>query len=255
MPRSRVIIVAAVAAFLLTLVGTLPAAVVLPWVAPAGFRPLGIGGTVWRGTLTGAEIGPARLGMTSWELNPAALLVGRLQATVATRLGDGVANGSVAIGLGGELRCQGCRYEGPVASLRQFVPALPALDARLDLDLAQLALRDRWPSRAVGTASLTGVPLGVPGMAVTAATPRATLGFSVDADPVGDDGVIAVAVQDKDGPVELQARLTVTPPGSFELAGRARARPDAPAAVAGALSALGRPAPDGTVEIGFAGTF
>ncbi len=255
MTRPRLLVVAGAAAFLLAVVARLPATVALAWLPDATLHPSGVTGTWWRGGFAAADTGALRLGPTSWQLSLPALFLGRLQGTVETQLGSGTASGVVALGIGGTVSCRDCRYAGPAASLRSLLPALATVDGRLELSFTDLALRDRWPVRATGTATVTGVALAVPGAPLTPATPRGNFTARVAADPVGDDGIIVAEVADDGGPLQLQASLTLTPPGSFEASGRARTRPEAPPTLAAALGILGRPGPDGAIEISFAGSF
>jgi len=255
MNRNNWLVAAAVAAFLVSFVALLPAHVALRWLVPPGVTISGASGNIWRGTAVSAEFGRVRLGETSWRLSAFPLILGRLAADLETRLGDSRISGSVRLGLSGDIACTTCRFEGPLASLVTVFPALSTLDGRLALDLARLEIRAGWPVRAVGAARLTGVPLNAPSGARNPQAPRSDLEASVSADPVPADGVIEIAVQDSGGPMQLTARLVLTPPGSFEFSGNAKARPDAPAEISRALSTLGRKAPDGSTELGLAGTF
>ncbi len=255
MNGNRALAAAGCAAFVIALAALLPAQLVLRWLAPAIVQPAGVTGTLWRGSAAGATVGAVRLGETAWHVAAPSLLLGRLAADVETRIGDGSAGGSLAINLAGHIACTDCRFAGPVASLKSMFPALGTLVGRLEIELATLEVRDRWPARVMGTASIAGVPIVAPGAVVSPATPRAGFEATLSADPVPDDGRIEAAVQDTGGPVQLRARLVVTKPGNFELAGSAQARADAPAEIARALSMLGRPGPDGGTELSLAGTF
>lgn len=255
MKSPRVLLAAALAAFVLGLVSRFPADAALRWLAPDTVRAMGVAGTVWNGSAAGIDVGSLRLGETTWQVSAMALLVGRLGAHLETRIGDGTASGRLGVGLGGTITCNDCRYEGPVAALRPVLPALGALDGRLEVNLAAVRIEDGWPAVLVGQALVSGVPFAMPGAAPSPAAPRASFTASVAANPVPEGGVIEVAVQDAGGPVELSARLTLTPPGNFDLAGNAKARADAPPEIVNALSAIGRKGADGATELGIAGTF
>ena len=254
MTRPAWLVAAGVAAFLVFLVGGVPAALALRWLAPDALRMNGVSGTLWRGSATGADIGKLHLADTTWTLSPLALLTGRLGGDVETRIGDGTAHGAVAVSRAGDLRCTACAYEGPVASLRAAIPALRTLDGQLSLQLSAFEIRKKWPTRAVGTVNLTNVPIAAAGQA-RRDSPMATIAATVGADPVPDNGLIAVSVQDAGGPLELTAHLNFTPPGNFEFSGRAKARPGAPADLVNALAAMGTRGSDGSTELGLSGTF
>lgn len=255
MKSSRTLLAAAVAAFLAGLVTRIPADAALNWLAPDAVRASGVSGTLWNGSAASVQAASVRLGETSWRVSALPLLLGRLSADLETRVGEGTASGTVGLRPGGSITCSACRYEGPVSALRTAFPALGALEGRLEVSLATLRVVEGWPAAAVGEARVSGVPFAVPGATPSPGAPRGTLTASVDADPVPEGGIIEIAVQDAEGPVELSARITLTPPGNFELAGKARARPNAPPEVGKALAAMGRPGPDGATELGIAGTF
>lgn len=254
MDRRAILAAAGGAAFLLALVAEFPAAAALRWLAPEGMRASGVTGTLWNGAAVGAEIGPLRLGATEWTLFAPALLAGRASGTLSTHLGDATFSGGVSLGTAGRFGCSGCEYDGSLASLRPLVPALKMLDGRASIRLEALEIRDRWPTRIVGTAKLTGVPLAMrPGQAGTRA-PSANFEATVGADPVPEGGLIEAAITDAGGPVEMTARLKMSPPGSYEFAGRAKARAEAPPEIVNALNLLGPKGSDGSTEIAMTGS-
>jgi hypothetical protein len=255
MQRSHGLIVAGIAAFLLFLVAQLPARVAVGWLAPEPSRITGATGTLWRGSMTSADMGALRLGATRWTLSPWALFALRLSGDVETSIGAAEAGGAVSMGVGGRMSCTGCRYEGPVATLRALVPVAQTLDGILRLDLQTLDVRDGWPRRILANATLSGVPIVGAGAVPGPQTPRGDFEASVSADPVPEDGTLIVAVKDAGGPLRLEGDLRVKPPGLYEFAGRAQARADAPAEFVNALSLLGPRGPDGSTEISVAGSF
>ncbi len=255
MKRRNGLISAGAAAFLVSFVAGTPASAVVGWIGPDDARLSGVTGTLWRGSALAAKVGRVRLGPTRWSLSPLRLLLGQISAEVESRIGGGDASGSLAVGLSGELSCTACKYDGPAASLRPIFPALKALDGSLQLELANLELRDNWPVRAVGTAKLSKVALALAGAQADSVAPTADFEATLSADPVPDDGVIEVAIRDAGGPLQLNARLTVTPPGSYEFSGRLKARANAPPELASALTMLGPKTGDGGTELTVSGTF
>lgn len=255
MNRRAILIGAGGAAFLLALVAELPASAAVRWLAPEGLRVSGIAGTLWSGSAAGAEIGALRLGETKWTLFPPAALLGRASGTVATSIGDATFEGAVSWRGSGNFSCENCVYQGSLASLRPLIPALKALTGKASVELAALEIRDKWPTRLVGTAKLAEVPLSMQGRPAGPNPPAAAFDVSIGADPVPDGGVIEATIKDAGGPVEMTARLTMSPPGNYEIAGRAKARPEAPPDIVNALNMLGPKAADGSTEISMSGTF
>jgi hypothetical protein len=253
MTRSGWLVAAGVSAFLVFLIGGIPAAA-LRWLVPEPVRMSGTSGTLWRGSASSADVGKMHFAYTRWALSPLGLLLGRLGGDLETSIGEGKAAGAIVVTLGGDMRCTACRYEGPLASLRSAVPALRTLDGRISIEMAAFEISNKWPTRAVGSATLTNVPIGIYGQARRDG-PVAALAATVTADPVPDSGLIDVAVQDSGGPLELSAQLSISPPGNYELSGRVKARPGAPPDLVNALNILGPRAADGSTEIALSGTF
>jgi hypothetical protein len=77
----------------------------------------------------------------------------------------------------------------------------------------------------------------------------------VNADPVPDDGTIEAIIEDAGGPLQLNARLVIAPPGNFRFSGQATARPGTPPAIASALAAMGPRAADGSTQLELNGSF
>jgi general secretion pathway protein N len=255
MDRRYLLVGAGAAAFLLTLVVRVPASIALAWFAPEGVQATGVSGTLWSGFATGLVAGPVRLSESDWTLSPLALLAGRASGRLSTRIGEASFDGSVSWRGAGSFSCEACVFDGPLSVLQPVVPALKSLSGKAHVDLQSLDVRDRWPTRMVGTVELAGMPLTAPGVVPGPSSPRASFGATFSADKVAEDGRIEGEVKDSGGPVEIAARLTLTPPGNYALAGRAKARPDAGADIVNALNVLGPKAADGSTELGMSGTF
>lgn len=254
MNRRLWLIGAGAGAFLAFLLLRPPATVAARWIGAESLRLGTVTGTLWSGSAASVVAGNLRLGETRWSLSPLNLLLGELSADVTTRLGDSTANGTVSRSFAQVTNCTGCRFTGPVHDLRSLFPALKAVNGQLEVEIATLAIEAGWPTRAVGTAKLSSnlaatVPGGTPDL------PPATFEVLLNADPVPENGSIEAVVQDTGGPVQLSARIILTPPGNFQFAGRAAARPGAPPALGSALAILGPRAPDGTTQLTMTGSF
>lgn len=254
MTRTARLVAAGSVTFLAFLIAEFPASVAVRWVAPASVRLSGVSGSLWRGAASGADLGGLRLGATQWSLSPLSLFLGRLGGEIVTTVGGGKASGTVSVGFSGDVRCTDCKFEGSIAGLRPLIPAIKALDGTISLEATTLEIRKNWATRAVGSAKLANVPLLAPGQA-QADGPVASFEATVAADPVPDSGLIEASIHDTGGPLELTARLSVKPPGTFEFSGRARARAGAPPVIVNALAALGPKGSDGRTELALSGSF
>ncbi len=252
--KTSVLVGAGSGAFLVTLLLGLPAAVAVDWFAPEGAQVSGATGTLWRGAATTVNVGTLRLGQTRWQLSPLALLRGRVGAALETRLGEAEFAGDLSFGAGGAIGCESCRFSGPLASLQAIAPALRGLSGKAELTFASLSIRDRWPVEAVGTLRFNEVPITAPGVPPGPGAPTSSIEATVNAKPVPDDGLIELLIQDGGGPLELSGQIALRPPGTYEITGRAKARPQAPPDMVNALNFLGPKAADGSTEISMSGS-
>lgn len=253
MRRRNGLIIAGILSFFVFALAQVPAEAVARWFAPDTFKLNGVSGTLWEGTAASIQSGRMRLGATAWNMSPLALLLGQLSGDVESQLSDGTLHGSVSFGLSGDISCTGCSYSGSVAGLQPLIPALRTLSGNLQLEIATLEIKDKWPRRAVGSVKLANVPLGAPGQRATFG-PAASFEATVSADPVPEAGVIEATVQDAGGPLQLAGRIVLKPPGNFEFTGRAKARGNASPDVVNLLAALGPKAADGSTQITIAGS-
>jgi general secretion pathway protein N len=250
--RRSALIAAGMLAFVLAVLAGVPAGAAIRWLGPESVRATGITGTLWEGAALGIDLGGTRLGETQWDFSPLRLLTGRLAGSVTTRLGEGVAKGNVSLGVTGAIACFACSYEGPAAGLQPVVPALGSVGGRVVIEVEVIEIDEGWPTRAVGAATLSDAALAQAGGGTDATNAAFTASFA--SDPVEESGLIEASVQDAGGPFELNARLLLMPPGSFELTGRIKARPGAPPEIINALALLGPKAADGSTEVSLSGT-
>lgn len=250
-PRDK-LIAAGLLAFVSGLVALMPAQFVFGLIA-AGARISGTTGTLWGGAANAVQLGSVRLGHTEWSLRPAALLSARLGAEVSTRWADGSGHGYLTIGFGGAIACEDCEISTSISALRAWAP-VPPIGGTLDLDIKVLDIKDGWARRVVGTARVIDMPLGLGGQALPTGA-QGSYEASFNADPVPEGGLIEAVVTDVGGALQVTGQLRLTPPGNYQVAGTAQARPDAPAALTSSLPLLGPQRSDGSHEFAFSGTF
>lgn len=242
-----------IATFVLGIAAQLPAHVALRLVAP-GAEISGSHGTIWSGSVDTMTLGAFRLSQTEWSLRPLALLQLRLGAVVSTTWANGKGQGTVEAGFGRRLGCENCQITSRLDALQPLV-RVPAISGTVEISLERLEVADRWPLRLVGTARLLDMPLTLPGQAspgVTGATGSYEVAFK--ADPVPAGGSIEGVVSDIGGPLQVTARLQLTPPGNYQLAGAVQARPGAHESLASGLALLGPQRAGGGYEFSFAGS-
>jgi general secretion pathway protein N len=236
-PRSTWLAVAGGTTFLVAVVAGAPAALLAQPLANAGVATRAVRGTLWRGEADGVVVLGIRIDRLRWALAPAALVTGRLAASVDARLPDnGFAEGRVTVGAGG-LALADFTGAAPLAALGPATAALGASgDVRLRLE--RVEWRDGWFVAAVGSVEAANVDTtfgAVPG----GSGPGGGFAVRFDAPEVPPGDPVTGAVTDTGGPLELAATLTLNPPGTYRIEGTARARPGAPPALASGLRLLG----------------
>ena len=117
--------------------------------------------------------------------------------------------------------------------------------------MSALDVADNWPTRLIGSAQVTGVPLNIMG---NGGGPTGNYAVLFDAEAVPEDGLLSGSLSDDGGPLEVDGSIVLTPPVNYELQAKLRARPGAPADIVQALNLAGPVGPDGRREISIAGT-
>lgn len=224
-----------IAGFLVILLFRLPAG----WFSaqlPPQVQCEGLGGTVWRGRCQGLAIDqgvpnlpPLRIDSLSWALHPAALLRGRISADVVLLRGDGEARARVTRGAAGRLDVHDLR--GQLRIDRQLLPPLPSgWQGIAVFDGVQLTLEGSDIARLSGAAELRGL----------ADPTSANLG-SYRLEFGSPEGLppFAGTVRSLEGPLSLDARITVQQDTSWVMEGTVAAGRDTPPALARMLQMLG----------------
>jgi general secretion pathway protein N len=242
-----------VAAFLVFVVGNAPAAL-LQHLAPDSVRLAGVEGSLWSGRATSLTIADVQTGPTSWRLSPLQLLIGRVAGNLDAGLPGGFARGNFVLGLGGSVRLTEFSLASPLASLVGAMGmGLPIQNGRLSAEFDVLTLADGWPQSAIGQVRVTEIALvsrgGRPDPGLLA-----SFELSFDVYEVPESGLLEGLLMDRGGPLEVVGRVDLTPPGNYELSGRAAPRPNAPREMTQALVMLGPENPDGGRDFSFAGS-
>src|SRR5437868_4796303 len=89
-----------IAAYIVFLLVTLPASVLVSRLAPHGIVAAGVDGTAWEGRAQVVQVGNTNLGSVSWDTHVLALFLARLQADVKLARVDGFAQTTVTVAPG-----------------------------------------------------------------------------------------------------------------------------------------------------------
>ncbi len=247
--KKTMLVVAGIASFIIFAIAFIPASVVTNRLSGHA-RIGGVEGSLWSGHVRSMDFNGWQLRDTGWDLNPAALLLGRLSANVATRVADSEINADTSISLLGSISVRDLEASGPLAPLvGRF--NLPANSGRYRVELSALDIADNWPTRLIGSAHIIDVPLNIMG---NGSGPTGNYSLLFDVEAVTEDGLLSGELSDDGGPVEVGGNILLTPPANYELQAKIKARPGAPADIVQALNLAGPVGPDGRREISIAGT-
>jgi general secretion pathway protein N len=203
-----------------------------------------LSGSVWSGTAGQALINGQHLEDLSWDLQPWALIMGRIALNWRGKLADGFGQGQVAAGLDGEVEMD--RVEARLDLSQISIRALQALQPQGTLNLN---LRDVvWTGQALTSAQGRMVWSGA-GVNFLQALTFGDLSLELETTPEGVKGILS----DGGGPLEAVGVLNLRPDGQYQFTGSFAAR-DGDPALTRALRSLGRPAADGKVKVSQSGT-
>jgi len=247
---TRRLLAAGLAAFIVFLIIQAPARIGLAMLADTGLRGAGISGTVWNGRVQAATLGQLPITDLRWQLSPLRLLVGRAAVDVDGQLADGFINGRIEFGFG-QLQLRGFRLSSTLDALGLGL-GLPLGGGPFSCEIERAVVRAGWFTALVAELRLAEMPLPIP-MGPDAAPGGFTISFAADRISAGEP--LEGLVQNLGGPLEVQARVMLTPPTSYELTGLARPLPGAPPELAQGLAMLGPRNPDGSYEFTLAGSF
>jgi hypothetical protein len=247
MKTERTLIIAGCIGFAFFLLLGIPATLITSLGGSDSIRFSGVSGTVWHGEVRHAKIQGMSFRDISWDLHGQQLLLGRLAGDIEARLPAGSARGTVALGLGGSITLrdlEGKAAAGPLGKLLN----LPQAAGQIQFQIADLRIRNGWPKRITGTASVMNFPLLPDGSA------PGSFEVVFATESVSEDGIIDGTLKDLDGPLEITGAITLMPPANYELTGIVRARGDAPKALTDGLALLGPVDAGGRREFSLAGS-
>ena len=253
MTRQRCLVIGGIIAFLIGTLAGIPAQIGLRFVGVAAAQSSGVAGSIWHGEARTIELRGVRLSQIRWALSPLGLLAGHLTGEASADFTGGRASGEFIAGITGAVGCRDCLIKGSTEALRGFVPVRD-LGGDFNVHFDRFEWRKGWVRRAVGTAEFRNMPITLEGQS---ALPGVTGGYSatVAADPVPDNGYFDAEIHDSAGPLKVEGKIKLSPPGNYEFAGKLAPKPGAPAPLVNGLQMLGPRTPDGSYSVGFSGSF
>ena len=220
-----------VAAYVVFLLATAPAAKLLPLVQPrlGGVQLAGVDGTLWSGSAALVTANPVQLQDVQWRLRPLLLLLGRAEVALEASW-----QGRPAAALAGKALFGGSYLADVSATLpapdvlRWLEVRQVSVEGNLALDLARL----EWPADGALPA-ITGAASWTP--ARVSAPVEVALG-SAQLDTVAEQGVTRGKLKTSGGALLVDADVELQPTGVYRLDAQIRQKGEVPEAVAQFLS-------------------
>ncbi len=245
--RLRHLLLLGIPAYLVFLVLTLPATLVLGWLRPAdaGWWLESVQGSVWCGEARRLHYAGLSLDNPEWRLRPLALLLGRVEyglrvsgeaATVDARVGRALDGGFYLRDTHGRL----------AAALLTALVSGELLHAGGELQVELAALDyDQGPQSATGQLRWQAAALTDP--------MEISLGdFQLLLETKDEPGIHGV-LTDTQGVIAVDARLSLHPDGRYELLGTLEPRANATDELRESLALLGRPDARGRYRLNYRG--
>ncbi len=248
-PRSKSLrlIAAGVAAFLLTLLASIPASVISVALPPN--IKLGMtSGTIWSGSTDSLNVNGRPYGAFRWKLRPMQSFLGRLVFDGELLRNDGQARGKIGFGLGNRLFARNMEINLPLAALAAGVGP-PGWSGVVRAKLQSVDLAPQTAPHIVGTIELRGLQAPPPGGAVIGS-------YAITFDAASArDGKLVGQLKDLEGPMQVTGTATLAADRSYVVEGLVAPRAGAPQAVTNTLRFLGAPDAQGRRPFSVAGTY
>lgn len=229
MQQPKRLIIAGVIVFILGLTILFPARTAYHWLAPQQFRISGISGSMWHGKATEGMAGNIYLRNLSWDLRPLALFGGKLMLAVSADSVMGSLDAEIAVTPSAALFLSNINGTLSLQTFKDFFQ-LQGFRGNLNLQIAELVIRDGIPVRATGSVSLAGL-----------AAPQ------LSDEPIGDfrvvlqtdDSGIVGSVEDLSGVLRVAGVIRLGLDRTYSFIGQVAATPQTPANIRQQLQLLG----------------
>jgi general secretion pathway protein N len=236
--------------YLLFLLHSLPAPHIIGWLAGdgtvQGVSILGASGTVWEGSARQVSYQRRPLGALTWDFLPSRLLLGKLAFDIELKEGGQQLQGTLLLG-GSSISLQDVDALLLASRLPEWLGQRQiGIDGKLRLQQLDLSLSEGRITAAEGRLEWLQGSLRSP-LNLRIGDLQAEL--STD-EASGD---IQAQIKDPQGNLGLSAQMLLKPDGNFQLDGRLKPGERADPGLTGALQAIGRRQPDGTIQLKYAG--
>jgi general secretion pathway protein N len=239
MHSKRGLILAGLLTLLVGLLVMLPARVVYHFAAPPGVAVAGIQGSAWQGAAREASVGDLYLHDLRWQLQPLAILTGKLVYTVSAKPISGFVDAKVSIGLSGAATLTDLSASLPL-SLFAGALGVRGLSGSASLDFERVEITGGIASAADGVIQVANLVVPI--------VDRNSLG-GYKAEFFTQNNGITASVEDTDGVVDLAGSLQLRPDRSYQLVAQVVVTPQTPPSVQQQLKFLPPPNERGQQEL------
>jgi general secretion pathway protein N len=234
MRRTRLLVAAGFAAFLVFLVAFLPATMLLRFV-PAEVVLGGVSGTVWRGAAASVSIKDTPLGSLRWSNRPWRLLLLQLQYRVVLQPAGGELDMVATLGREGRLDISQLTGSFPVAAVYGLI-APEGWTGTVELDVEQLAVTAGFPVAASGLVRVRNLTSSSGPRPLNLGSFELLLGEGA----VGTESISGRLRDLGGGPMKVRATIELDRERRYLISGEVAAGPDADATILRTLSFLGQ---------------
>ncbi len=241
------LVAAGVAAFLITLLATVPASVITVALPP--HIKLGLtSGTLWSGSTDSLTVNGRPYGGLRWKLRPLQSFLGRLVFDGELLRNDGQARGRIGFGLGNRVKARNLEINLPLAALAAGIGP-PGWSGVVRAKMQSVDLAPGAAPSIVGTLELRGLQAPPPGGAAIGS-------YAITFDAASArDGKLVGQLKDLEGPMQVTGTATLAADRSYVVEGLVAPRAGAPPAVTDTLRFLGAPDAQGRRPFSVAGTY
>jgi general secretion pathway protein N len=222
---------------------TMPAAVLARPLARSGITASSYAGSIWSGTAQGFAWEGIALGDVAWTLTPLRLLSRRAAGHARLTRSDGSIETRFDLAFSGaDVRLAGVRFALPLEALESLPLGLPkGWQGRATGAFDEIHVENGWPVTLRGSLDLDGLVAPPPRSAPVGSFravfphPRPQPSLSVTDSP----GNLTGQVEEKGGPFDVDAQLTLSRERQFSLEGTVATQGAVPPAMERSLQLLG----------------
>jgi general secretion pathway protein N len=227
--RSALLFFGAVA-FLIALIATLPASLIVGHIGPR-IALSGAYGSIWSGGADQVSLDGAPFGAIEWTGHPLALLRGRLAYHIVISQPAGHLSGEVAVGLGGTIEASAVEFGLPINAL-SAIKRPDSWQGEVSGRVDRAVIEQGWPSALSANLTLSG--LRPPGAAFELGS------YALELDPAASKpDTIVGRIKDVSAPLTVRAQLEVKRDRSYTIEGEVTPKPGTPSTIASQLAFLG----------------